>query len=49
VKGVNSSVMYLIHCKNLCKCHNVLPTCATVKEKIKQRKKGKMEFKNMKR
>jgi hypothetical protein len=23
--GVNSSVIYLIHCKNLCKCHNVYP------------------------
>jgi hypothetical protein len=22
-RGVNSSVMYLIYCKNLCKCHNV--------------------------
>jgi hypothetical protein len=21
--GVNSSMIYLIHCKNFCKCHNV--------------------------
>jgi hypothetical protein len=21
--GVNSNVIYLIHCKNSCKCHNV--------------------------
>jgi hypothetical protein len=21
--GVNSSMIYLIHCKNLCKCHSV--------------------------
>jgi hypothetical protein len=20
--GMNSSMMYLIHCKNFCKCHN---------------------------
>jgi hypothetical protein len=25
VEGVNSSMIYLIHCKNLCKCHNVPP------------------------
>jgi hypothetical protein len=23
MEGVNSSVMYLIHCKNFCKCPNV--------------------------
>jgi hypothetical protein len=23
-------VLYLIHCKNLCKCHNVLPTIKSV-------------------
>jgi hypothetical protein len=22
-EGVNSSIIYLIYCKNLCKCHNV--------------------------
>jgi hypothetical protein len=21
--GVNSSIIYLIHCKDFCKCHNV--------------------------
>jgi hypothetical protein len=26
VEGVNSSLIYLICCKNLCKCHNVPPT-----------------------
>jgi hypothetical protein len=25
-RGVNSSIIYLIHCKNLCKCYNVPPT-----------------------
>jgi hypothetical protein len=24
-RGVNSSIIYLIHCKNLCKCYNVPP------------------------
>jgi hypothetical protein len=23
VEGVNSSMIYLIYCKNLCKCHNI--------------------------
>jgi hypothetical protein len=23
VEGVNSSMIYLIYCKNFCKCHNV--------------------------
>jgi hypothetical protein len=22
-RGVNSTMIYLIHCKNFCKCHNV--------------------------
>jgi hypothetical protein len=25
-RGVNSSMIYLIYCKNFCKCHNVPPT-----------------------
>jgi hypothetical protein len=29
---VNSSMMYLVHCKNLCKCHNV-PSPSTIKGK----------------
>jgi hypothetical protein len=24
MEGVNSSMIYLIYCKNFCKCHNVL-------------------------
>jgi hypothetical protein len=31
--GVNSSMIYLIHCKNLCKCHNVPPPSTIIKEK----------------
>jgi hypothetical protein len=30
--GVNSTTIYLINCKNLCKCHNVPPSC-TIKNK----------------
>jgi hypothetical protein len=33
-EGVNSSMIYLIHCKNLCKCHNEPPP-STIKEKRK--------------
>jgi hypothetical protein len=28
-----SSIIYLIHCKNLHKCHNVPPPITTIKEK----------------
>jgi hypothetical protein len=30
---MNSSMIHLIHCKNLCKCHNVRPPNTTIKEK----------------
>jgi hypothetical protein len=30
---LNSSVTYLIHCKNLCKCHNVPPPSTAIKRK----------------
>jgi hypothetical protein len=33
VEGVNSSMIYLIHCKDLCKCHNVPPPITTIKKK----------------
>jgi hypothetical protein len=34
-EGVNSSMIYLIHCKNLCKCYNVSPpSTAIIKKKI---------------
>jgi hypothetical protein len=28
---MNSSIIYLVHCKNLCKCHNVPPPRTTIK------------------
>jgi hypothetical protein len=31
--GGNSSVIYFLHCKNLCKCHNVPPPSITIKRK----------------
>jgi hypothetical protein len=31
--GVNSSMIYLIHCKNFCKSHNVLPPSSIIKKK----------------
>jgi hypothetical protein len=36
--GVNSSIMYLIHCKNLCKCHSVPIPSIIIKEKNKKEK-----------
>jgi hypothetical protein len=36
VEEVNSCTIYLIYCKNLCKCHNVPPPMATIKEKGNQ-------------
>jgi hypothetical protein len=33
VEGVNSSMIYLMHCKNLCKCYNVPPPSTTIKKK----------------
>jgi hypothetical protein len=35
MEGVNSSIIYLIHCKNLCKCHNVPLPHPTIKGKKK--------------
>jgi hypothetical protein len=29
-RGVNSSVIYLIYCKNIYKCHNVSPSSKTI-------------------
>jgi hypothetical protein len=36
VEGVNSSMIYLIYCKNFCKCHHVPP----VRIRKKKRKCG---------
>jgi hypothetical protein len=30
--GVNLSMMCLIHCKNICKCHNLPPPSTRIKE-----------------
>jgi hypothetical protein len=32
MERVNSSMTYLIHCKDLCKCYNVPPPSTTIKE-----------------
>jgi hypothetical protein len=32
VEGVNSSMTYLIYCKNFCKCHSVHPPSITIKK-----------------
>jgi hypothetical protein len=36
VEGGNSSMIYLIYCKNLYKYHNVPPPNTIIKEKTKQ-------------
>jgi hypothetical protein len=33
-RGVNSSMIYLIHYKNFCKCHNVPPSQQNEKKKL---------------
>jgi hypothetical protein len=33
VEGVNSSMIYLIYCKNFCNYHNVPLTSTTIKKK----------------
>jgi hypothetical protein len=38
VEGVNSSVIYLIYCKNFCECINVPPPSTTIKKKRKEKK-----------
>jgi hypothetical protein len=35
--GVNSSMIYLIYCKNFCKCHNA-PSPSTTKQKKEKNK-----------
>jgi hypothetical protein len=34
----DSSLIYLIHCKNICKCHNIPPSSTTI-NKQKNKKK----------
>jgi hypothetical protein len=40
--GGNSSMMYLIHCKNLCKFYNVPPT-HTAQQFLKKKKENSRE------
>jgi hypothetical protein len=30
--GVKSNTIYLIYCKNFCKCYNILPPSITIKK-----------------
>jgi hypothetical protein len=34
VEGVNSSMIHLINCRNICKCHNVHSASKTRKKEI---------------
>jgi hypothetical protein len=40
VKGMNSNIIYLINCKNFCKCHNVSPLSTIIQIKIKYYQKN---------
>jgi hypothetical protein len=33
VEETNSYMIYLIHCKNLCKCYSVPPSITTIRKK----------------
>jgi hypothetical protein len=35
MKGMNLSIIYLIYCKNICKCYNVAPFSTTIKKEKK--------------
>jgi hypothetical protein len=39
VEEVNSCMIYMMHCNNLCKCHNVPPPITTIMEKNSIREK----------
>jgi hypothetical protein len=41
MEGVNSSIMYLVHCKNLRKWHNVLPHITKIKGKNENWDRGR--------
>jgi hypothetical protein len=43
-EGVPSSIIYLIYCKNFCKCHNVPLPSTTIKKGEKNRKKKEVEL-----
>jgi hypothetical protein len=38
-EGRDSSMTYLIHCKNLCKCYNVSTPSKTIKKRTKKTNK----------
>jgi hypothetical protein len=42
-REVSSSMIYLIHCKSFCKCHNVPPHITTINNNNKKRKYIKTE------
>jgi hypothetical protein len=50
-RGVNASMIYLIHCKNLCKCYNVPPCRTAIKNKLilNSLKHGKCDLNSCKR
>jgi hypothetical protein len=48
VEGVNSSMIYLIYFKKLCKCHNVPPPNTTIKQLKSTRSVNTLPIQNLK-
>jgi hypothetical protein len=42
MEEMNSTMIYLLYCKNFCKCHNVLSPSTTIKKKKKKKRKKEM-------
>jgi hypothetical protein len=40
MEELNLSMIYLIYCKNFCKCHNVPPPSTTIKKSKNKKEKG---------
>jgi hypothetical protein len=38
MEGVNSTMIYMIYCKNFSKCHNVPPPSTIIKKKERKKK-----------
>jgi hypothetical protein len=48
--GVNSNMIYLIHCNNLCKCSSVSPPrTIVIKNKLKKRIDGGLHLEPLRR
>jgi hypothetical protein len=44
VEGIISSMMYFLHCKNLCNYSNLSPPSTTITKKIFEKKESKLGY-----